>query len=499
MDEGNRSGEDKFIIFSPRQFRFEPGAASWTFCFALLADFQEKVNPKLRALYINGFNTEKALLRRPNLLPLNRVERSILNKAKKLKKFYEKTTSVNLNSWEQFELITLRNSLSKTISSPGKYSEIKINPAKIPFEFKKGRSYPVRVEIETDLGVLAFNTVIFIISLPFDVNWKPAQLHVHSTLSDGKKSPAELAEIYRKMGYKILYITDHADLVLQNTQKWSIYEDMIMKTTTPEMSVYAGLEITTHNSKGDVLAYGICSLSELENGRSGPQEAINNVYKNTSQSSAAVAHPCGTIDWEDWSVINYSGFEIMSSILQINYGSSARPTVRWISELCRLMPESPSSCFPSARAGDDWHATVFEPVPPGYVTYLYAPYWKSKSSVDRALLKGKSVASRFGGLGYFQLYIDNLKKNIGDIIKKVPSETIIKLLITFKPVLTGNYKIKIIRDNTEQEEFSTSYKCTGGYTYYIEGSLIFPGARYFYYLYITGPDHVYSSPIFVYR
>ena len=36
-----------------------------------------------------------------------------------------------------------------------------------------------------------------------------ANLHSHSTLSDGKKTPEELKELYRKNGYSILAITDH--------------------------------------------------------------------------------------------------------------------------------------------------------------------------------------------------------------------------------------------------------------------------------------------------
>ena len=36
-----------------------------------------------------------------------------------------------------------------------------------------------------------------------------ANLHAHSTLSDGKLSPEELKRAYRAQGYSILAITDH--------------------------------------------------------------------------------------------------------------------------------------------------------------------------------------------------------------------------------------------------------------------------------------------------
>lgn len=40
-------------------------------------------------------------------------------------------------------------------------------------------------------------------------NWYKANLHTHSTLSDGKQTPRELKEVYKSLGYQILCITDH--------------------------------------------------------------------------------------------------------------------------------------------------------------------------------------------------------------------------------------------------------------------------------------------------
>ena len=39
--------------------------------------------------------------------------------------------------------------------------------------------------------------------------WYKANLHTHSTTSDGRQSPAETAEAYRKAGYHVLAMTDH--------------------------------------------------------------------------------------------------------------------------------------------------------------------------------------------------------------------------------------------------------------------------------------------------
>ena len=43
---------------------------------------------------------------------------------------------------------------------------------------------------------------------PFEMQYK-ANLHCHSTISDGKKTPEELKEMYKSHGYGILAITDH--------------------------------------------------------------------------------------------------------------------------------------------------------------------------------------------------------------------------------------------------------------------------------------------------
>ena len=49
--------------------------------------------------------------------------------------------------------------------------------------------------------------------LPEGGNFYKANLHTHSTVSDGKYTPAELKEIYKSSGYQILAISDHELLV----------------------------------------------------------------------------------------------------------------------------------------------------------------------------------------------------------------------------------------------------------------------------------------------
>lgn len=49
--------------------------------------------------------------------------------------------------------------------------------------------------------------------LPCDVNWYRANMHCHSTISDGKFTPEEIKEEYKKMGYSIVAYTDHEVIV----------------------------------------------------------------------------------------------------------------------------------------------------------------------------------------------------------------------------------------------------------------------------------------------
>ncbi len=52
--------------------------------------------------------------------------------------------------------------------------------------------------------------------LPKDGNFYKANLHCHSTVSDGAKTPEEIKQIYMEKGYSIVAYTDHNAFILQN-------------------------------------------------------------------------------------------------------------------------------------------------------------------------------------------------------------------------------------------------------------------------------------------
>ena len=41
-------------------------------------------------------------------------------------------------------------------------------------------------------------------------NWYRGNVHAHTTISDGTKSPEELVKLYKEAGYDFLSITDHS-------------------------------------------------------------------------------------------------------------------------------------------------------------------------------------------------------------------------------------------------------------------------------------------------
>ena len=47
------------------------------------------------------------------------------------------------------------------------------------------------------------------LGLKTDGNWYKGNLHLHSTNSDGRKSPAETAKVYADHGYQFVSFTEH--------------------------------------------------------------------------------------------------------------------------------------------------------------------------------------------------------------------------------------------------------------------------------------------------
>ncbi|MBQ4585506.1 MAG: PHP domain-containing protein [Clostridia bacterium] len=69
--------------------------------------------------------------------------------------------------------------------------------------------------------------------LPADVNWYRANMHCHTTVSDGHYSPAEIKEAYKNMGYSIVAYTDHEIIRTHN----DLTDDEFLAITSSEFSI----------------------------------------------------------------------------------------------------------------------------------------------------------------------------------------------------------------------------------------------------------------------
>ena len=69
--------------------------------------------------------------------------------------------------------------------------------------------------------------------LPNDVNWYRANMHCHTTCSDGSLTPEEVKEAYKNMGYSIVAYTDH-EILLDHSY---LNDESFLALTSSEYSV----------------------------------------------------------------------------------------------------------------------------------------------------------------------------------------------------------------------------------------------------------------------
>lgn len=112
--------------------------------------------------------------------------------------------------------------------------------------------------------------------------WK-GNLHMHTTVSDGRLTPAEAVALYRQNGYDFVAITDH-DTVACPTH------------TDQGMLIFSGIELAYELPAEELHIVGFHIPQgiepQLEN-RYGPQAAIDAMYQ--SGGRAIVAHPAWSL------------------------------------------------------------------------------------------------------------------------------------------------------------------------------------------------------------
>lgn len=481
------------LAISKDQIRVEPTADEWSIEFFLFTEADIIKCSILKSVKIKGLDITPALVQIPKTLPVNNVKGDFLTKLLKPSK-----STIELDMSECFRFFN--NDQGKKLQPV----EMIISPKNLPFKINKGKIYPIKFEIENKTETCSFTIPIHVMPLPIDLEWTPTELHAHTTFSDGLKSPDKLMQIYKNKGYKVLYITDHTDSILNIEGGWDTYKN-IANLSNENIAVYPGTEMTVYhkNRKGqkvysDILAYGICDLKDIKNNIYTTQKGIENILKNNpGLSSCAIAHPYHIFyPWKDWNVKRYGGIELIAGY-QTNFLKSQDLITRWQNEIKRLLRETfKYGYFPSVRAGGDYHCRpinmMFD-----FVTYIKTPRWDEKYYVDRMLYLGKTIVSYYGGLAYFKLKFENLKAEVGDIIRDVPKGSLLHFIIVFKPIKTGKYTISLNCGSKIKLLYYTRDYFIQGKTYILDGYFKFPGKKQFYFLYIKGRDCIITSPVYI--
>ena len=144
-------------------------------------------------------------------------------------------------------------------------------------------------------------------------NWYKVGLHIHTTVSDGVKTPSEAAKIYKEAGFDAIALTDH----------WQYHED----DTIEGLNIISGCEYNLggSNSIDGVMHIVGVGMSEEPNlaRENSPQEVVDEIKR--AGGLAILAHPAWSLNTID-SVKDIKGFdavEIYNSVSDVN--QSSRP------------------------------------------------------------------------------------------------------------------------------------------------------------------------------
>jgi hypothetical protein len=111
-------------------------------------------------------------------------------------------------------------------------------------------------------------------------DWYRANLHAHTTVSDGNLSPQECVEFYRSAGYQVLAITDH--------------DHVTSVEAAPGMLLLSGVEVAGGRSRQGT-TYHVVGLNVRARGKVAPkagasaQELVNALREDGGE--AFIAHP----------------------------------------------------------------------------------------------------------------------------------------------------------------------------------------------------------------
>lgn len=133
--------------------------------------------------------------------------------------------------------------------------------------------------------------------------WFKGNVHIHTTNSDGKLSPKEIVEIYRRNFYNFLFITDHNKI----TDYQSPYNDFL---------TIKGAEF----NKDSFHILGLDLIDTFSTESLSPQEIINRI--NELAGFAVFSHPywSGNTGRDILSLYGFIGIEIYNNSCEIEKG-----------------------------------------------------------------------------------------------------------------------------------------------------------------------------------
>lgn len=144
-------------------------------------------------------------------------------------------------------------------------------------------------------------------------NWYKVGLHIHTTISDGFKTPEEAAQIYKEAGFDAIALTDH----------WQYHDD----DTIEDLKIISGCEYNLGGSdsiEGAMHIVGVGTKEKLNlTNQNTPQQVVDEIKR--AGGLAILAHPAWSLNTID-SVKNIKGFdavEIYNSVSDVN--QSSRP------------------------------------------------------------------------------------------------------------------------------------------------------------------------------
>lgn len=141
--------------------------------------------------------------------------------------------------------------------------------------------------------------------LPNDVNWYRANMHCHTTLSDGYFTPEQIKDEYKKMGYSIVAYTDH-EILLDHSD---LNDDEFLALTSTEYSI-----------NDDKSCFEIPKGSYMDAWRS--QKVIHlGVYSKDPHSTFQPASNLDSLSWMKdryKDVFNGDGYQRQYTIKSIN-------------------------------------------------------------------------------------------------------------------------------------------------------------------------------------